>query len=787
MRLPIACGLLFSSLAAVAEDGPDLSKHYGFGPVEVYKLDDRSSSLRAAELTGDGRTDLLTIDNGHSRLDLLRQREKPPANPDKAPAGQVNFVPNSWRFEHDKIAVDREVVSLVTGDFDGDGRTDLAYVGKPDRLIVRHGSGEADGGFKAAVEQRLPDLAETGLMLAAGDLNGDGRTDLAVLGKQKTYIALQQADGKLAPATSLMNTSDGLGLVQAADLDGDGRADLCYTASSGEGSNSILCARLQTTQGVLGPEVQFPLSKPRSVTLADVDRKPGREILTIDSSTGRLTVSKLRQPEAKPGELAGRLVQYGFGDQSTRVDRDLAVADLDGDGRLDVVVTDPSAAQMIVFRQQGTAGLDLGETFPGYVGAEHVRAADLDGDKKAEVYVLSEKEGIVGVSTFDENRLTFPKSLPLGADPLALEIADVNGDGTQELVVISKAKESGKYVFRAWRREGDDWKPVPFGEKESVEVTLRGAPDRLVAFRGNDDAKADFAVFLGQGRPPHVFLSDADPKAALAELSSSGGVGLGDVAAGAFSTGRVRESEEKGERSAVLIAQGNFVRNLELKDGRWRVVDQYNAPENGARIEGAATLDLDGEPGNELVLIDVGVRKLRVLKADGSLYKPWKEVETGPFPFVSARVADLNADGRGDLLLFGRGRFAVLYAGRTDPTLEEVATYESELKDTFFVDSVAGDLNGDGFIDIAMLDTQKHYVEILDYDPDLGPRHATHFPVFEEKSFSSDGGGGIEPREAAIADVTGDGRADLVLLVHDRVLVYPQDTGGNDEKTADAD
>ena len=51
--------------------------------------------------------------------------------------------------------------------------------------------------------------------------------------------------------------------------------------------------------------------------------------------------------------------------------------------------------------------------------------------------------------------------------------------------------------------------------------------------------------------------------------------------------------------------------------------------------------------------------------------------------------------------------------------------------------------------------------------------------VFEEKSFSGEKrGGAIEPREATIADVTGDGRADLILLVHDRVLIYPQDAGG---------
>jgi hypothetical protein len=50
-----------------------------------------------------------------------------------------------------------------------------------------------------------------------------------------------------------------------------------------------------------------------------------------------------------------------------------------------------------------------------------------------------------------------------------------------------------------------------------------------------------------------------------------------------------------------------------------------------------------------------------------------------------------------------------------------------------------------------------------------------HFKVFEtDAHFAGRSGGALEPREAIVADVTGDGRRDLVLLVHDRVLVYPQ-------------
>ena len=49
------------------------------------------------------------------------------------------------------------------------------------------------------------------------------------------------------------------------------------------------------------------------------------------------------------------------------------------------------------------------------------------------------------------------------------------------------------------------------------------------------------------------------------------------------------------------------------------------------------------------------------------------------------------------------------------------------------------------------------------------------WPVFEERTFRQRRNEVPEPREAAIADVTGDGKNDLILIVHDRVLVYPQE------------
>lgn len=756
-----------SPAAEPKNETADLARYYGFRPVELYKLEKRSANLLSADLNNDRRTDLILVDNSNSRLDFLQQLAEVKKTGTPAPgSSRINFIGNDGRFEHRKISVDKMVASLTTGDLNGDGLNDLAYFGDADRLVIRF-QGKS-GGWQAKQRFRLPDVQTARWNLAAGDLNGDGKDDLAVLGKTRTYLIYQTGDGKMAAPQSVMNTSDKISMAQITDLDGDGRQDLCYLTND-EGDRP-LCARLQDAAGRLGPEFRFEVSNPRALTLKNLDGRPGSEILTIESRTGRVKVHGVVRPKPQEGELAGRLIHYGFGSDGSGRNTDLDIGDVNGDGLTDVVVTDPTGAQIIVLLQHQESGLDQGQVFPSLIDAQQVRVGDLDGDGRSEVIVLSAKEKAIGISRMKEGRLTFPAILPQSDVPTAIELADLNQDGRLEIVCLSSEKKTGsKYTLHAISLGPDgQWSAHPFGAQEKIELTFKSKPKRLTQLDANADGKIDFLIFTEAG--PALLLTN---KEGVPELSEQrGGLGLGKVTSGAVFP---RATGESG----LLVAQQNFARNMSVDaEGRWQVVDQYNAAESKAKIVGAAEIDLDNKPGQEIVLVDTGVKKLRVLRKEENLFRPWREVEMGEFRYKSTHVADLNGDGRADLLLFGAGRFGVLYAGQTDPQLSEIASYETKLDKARFADIVAGDLNGDGYPDVACIDTKTQLIDILDFAPKTGLRHALYFKVYEAKSLVADEKTGTDPREAIIADVTGDGRNDLILLCHDRVLVYPQDPGG---------
>ena len=627
----ILCGLLsgVGSASAQDDDGYPLAGYYGFLPVEITKIDTRAHSIVTGDFNHDSLQDIAIVDNGHSRIDLLLQRAKPEAvkaaDKDDRTANQV---PDHWRLDLKKLPVDRPVVALCAGDLNADGRTDLAYFGTPDRLVIQL-QGEK-GEWTNKKEIRLADVDAKPWSLVVGDVNHDTLQDLIVLGKRNTFLLIQQADGALAAPLMIRNTAEELGLAMIQDLDGDGRNDMFYTAN--EKDEKFLCARLQDALGQLGPELRFDtIQNPRGVTVFDLDGKPGSEIIVIDGLTNRVRVMQVRR--ATEGELGAKLIQYGIGGGSDA--GELALGDLDGDGLQEVVVANPERASVVVFHQRAKSGLDLGTDYPSFLGATQIRVADVNGDAKAEVILLSPKENSLGISRMEQGKLTFPESLPIDGNVKAFDVIDLDNDGAVEIAAVVEGTGRGsekKTTLAIGRRDAAGVWVFASEDRQPIELKLNAAPERLVMTDVNLDGRSDYLFFLN-GKPPQAILSDEKGNPVVA---ATGGVPLGDVGVGAVTFARLEEP-------ALLVSQGNFVRSVRLDEsGRWQVVEQFNADDSTAKVSGSAVLDLDSKPGDDLVMIDTGAAKLRVFANVAGEFKPWKTLDLGRFPFKSASVGDLN-------------------------------------------------------------------------------------------------------------------------------------------------
>ena len=768
-------GFVHSAGIPSRADEPRLADYFGFLPLEVYKLESRIGCLVVKDLDGDKTDDIVVSNNGRSRIELLlSSKAKNPA--DATPAflqAEINEIQSDRRMRQVGVPVNKELVSIAAGDFNGDGKPDLAFYGTPSELVILFNQGE--GKFDNASAKRINtgEAVESQSALTVGDMNRDGRDDLILLAENELILVYQGVKGKFSEPERLPHTAVSPRILRAEDLDGDGGDDLVMLDG---GHDDPIRVRFSAAGGKLGPEQRFHVETPRAIAFAEIDGRPGQELLAIENQSGRAKVFTLDEAGSDDSGQRGRLIVYPLPRGNDR-GRSLAVGDIDGDGKTDVVVSDPANAQFLVHRQSGKSGLDSGQTFPGLVGGRTVKLADLDGDGKADVLVHSEQEKQIGRSTFGNGRLTFPAPLPLSGEPVALDAADLDGDAHPEVVYVARSKgdRGDHFTLRAIRREkSGNFIPFRWGPEDDVALKgLPGAPPAIKILDVNRDGEADFLIFNGFGPPTLLLGRPGEPPAAA-------GGSLGPLA-GVTPMG-LSVMDLNGP--ALMVAQNTFARNLLLdKAGRWEVKDQYNTGRGTAQVEGAAALDTDGDGRKEVVLLDKLSKSLLFLDLKDGVYRPAGALPIGAIDFQGMHVADFDGDGRDDLLIAGTDRFAIFVTGRKGLRFKPLASYESSRQDAHFGDLIGGDLNADGHPDIVLTDPVEHFLEIVTYSGKSDLNKAIAFKVFERKSFRG-GGSPVEPRDLATGDVDGDKRTDLVLMVHDRILVYRQDPGTAPKDTA---
>ncbi len=746
------------------------------GP-EIFPIADGIMLLQAGDFNEDGLTDLVVVDNIHSKITFLINQTGKKANSESKPqlavGEDINQLPPDARFRIESLASEKRITSLCVGDFNSDGYLDLAYYGVPKEIVVVLAKPKKGLLWQSPRRWPITDGSTEPYALDAGDLNGDGRTDLVLLSEKGIYLLYQNAQHQLEDPVRLP-VSRAKGILRICDVNSDGRNDLLFFVGDQEDPFRF---RFQQPNGSLGPEQFILYHSVRAFEVADLDGKPPMEWISIGLHSGRV---ELTQMDAKRGESLTDGLRWGEVsilplEPTGKSSRGIAWADLDHDGDLDLVASDPEGSRLALYRQGKDGFPGLPQWFPSLAGISTIRIADWNQDGRPELFLLSTEERLIGISTFEKNgRITFPTPWPLEERPLAMDVGKLLPGEPPVLVaaVESKTRSRSLVWIDAQGHVG----------RTQLSSSFRGTPSQLLIHDVDQDGLKD-VVLVTPYEKLRILRQTEPGKFEELELSVPGSSGR----APQFAVGDLN-GDGKPE---LLLTERNFVRALTLQKmgqgKRWSLMpqEQINGASSQSRITGAAPIpavDSKEQPAG-VVLLDQGMNMLSFCTKDPKT-GVWSVVRSLRLPkqlqFRSLYAVHLQAKNQPVALLVGLSSVAWLPLQGTRWNMSLLDDYEPPLRKPFLQDVVVGDFDGDGRKELVFLETNKHFVDIVRVDETLHFKPVLRWPVFEEPSRSSSGpistrgSVGGEPREALIQDVTHDGKPDLLLVVHDRVLLYPQ-------------
>lgn len=382
-----------------------------------------------ADLNADGRSDLVVID-GNGCANLL------PGNGDGSFQTPIALNAGS------------DPLSVAVADINGDGKPDLIFEDSAASVNVLIGSG--DGTFQPPVSYSSGGYGSTAIV---ADVNSDGKVDLITTNQcadgscqyGSIEVLLGKGDGTFHGVVGQLSGGQNWEVLAVGDVNGDGQSDIIATAGLGGPDPEEIDVLLGKGDDTFVKAGSYGIGAffPQAIVIADVNG---------DDKPDIIIASQYASPSSYDNGVVSVLLGNGDGSFQPAVTyssggsnpSSVAVADVNGDGKLDITVSNP--INLLFGNGDGTFQR------PQTVGSGwSATVADVNGDSKPDLIALNQCSDIActagAVSIFlgnGDGSFQPPVNFSSGAkNPWQLAVGDVNKDDKLDVVTANGGGNCG--------------------------------------------------------------------------------------------------------------------------------------------------------------------------------------------------------------------------------------------------------------------------------------------------------------------------------------------------------
>ncbi|QBG48974.1 hypothetical protein EGM51_16785 [Verrucomicrobia bacterium S94] len=715
------------SCSAFPVQGENTERDFGFQPLEIYKFKMGTSRLLVTDINNDGLDDIIFANNHVSRLEILIRKPDTGETLDDLPELDE-------RFEDRGMIVDQGIKALRIGDLNNDGLKDIVTFGTTIGLHVRYQN--SDGSFQSP-EHIFIKSPSTVTTIQLGDLNQDGLIDILASHRNEAELLWNAKTKPFMDKKTLTFAGDKSFFGDIADVNKDGIPDLAFHFNT---TRNPFKVRYGKGNGVFGTEQPVDLPPRQYMDILQSEN--------IDAKVGMVLRNRLafrlydfiekEQPQLMEAQEVSPS-RIGLEGTSKKDNPAWVAGDFNHDGMDDLLVAAPELSRLHLYFGTET-GLNPTpekiDTLSDVVRMSRTSTGD--------ILVLSQKERIAALHKADDLK-KFPAIQKLPGDVLAASAVESNGEiwftcknSDKELLLVKQSDGEEHEVFYL-----DGMKNDP---EDMLAFSLPGGRTGIIFFMAYDTPRMQ--LYDGEYIEPIT----SESFRALTQRIALSNIQL----------------ENPGDGTVITVSQGAIARRFKWVNDRYEVIRQFN-PENprGEMIASTSYTLLDGSTGT--FFYDRNSGDLVRFAETGD---DWGKIHIPDADQTIFDLVQLRHPKRDLIIMLDRTGLNEVMGNGTQLDLEVAAEYVSPSENALLAYAKLVKLGSPARPMVALVDPSNRSVELISQQGDELKTELV-FEVFLTSDFADVGKTrGTEPHDVESGDLNGDGIGDLVILAHDKLLIY---------------